>query len=104
MIKPCKYCGEEVTIKGRTCMKCHSEKMSNLRRDKRTAAVELLGNKCADCGQTYPHAVYDFHHLSNKYDCVSVLIHNNRKLETILEEAEKCELLCSNCHRIRHYK
>jgi len=74
------------------------------RRAKRKAAIESLGNKCADCGITYPPAVYDFHHKEDKQEHVSVLIHNNRKLETILNEASKCELLCSNCHRMRHFQ
>jgi len=85
-------------------MQCAAQANIDRRRRKRAAAVELLGDKCADCGQTYPHAVYDFHHHGDKYDCVSTLIHNGKKLETILNEAAKCELLCSNCHRIRHYK
>ena len=103
----CKKCGiklDKNKLKGNTCMKCHAANMTARKRSKRTAAVELLGDKCADCGVTYPHAVYDFHHHSDKYECVSNLINHNRKLETILNEAAKCELLCSNCHRIRHYK
>ena len=63
----------------------------------------MLGGKCKDCGVSYPDAVYDFHHTNDKKDNVATLIHNNRKLETILNEASKCELLCSNCHRIRHF-
>jgi predicted transcriptional regulator len=103
----CRDCGVELDkkdFKGNRCRKCSAKQGKLRRRRKRTAAVELLGDKCMDCGNTYPHAVYDFHHHSNdKEECVSKLIHTNKKLEVILNEASKCELLCANCHRLRHF-
>ena len=104
----CKECGCELDkkiLKGNTCMKCHSKKNMARKRVKRDLAIESLGARCKDCGNTFPYACYDFHHTdpTKKDECVSILIGNNRKLETILEEASKCELLCSNCHRLRHY-
>ncbi len=103
----CKECGvklDKKKLKGNLCMKCPAVYMSRYRLEKRQKAIELLGDKCKDCGKTYPAPVYDFHHTDEKSECVSILIRNNRKLETILNEASKCELLCSNCHRIRHFK
>lgn len=103
----CRDCGVELdkeNFKGNRCRKCAYEKHKGRRRYKRTEAINLLGDKCVDCGKTYPHAVYDFHHHSDdKEECVSTLIHQNKRLEVILNEASKCELLCSNCHRIRHF-
>ena len=104
----CKECGcdlDKSKLKGNLCMKCHYLYMKKYRRAKRKAAVEHLGGKCMDCGHKYPEAVYDFHHKdpSQKDNHVSILIKDNRKLETILNEASKCELLCSNCHRLRHF-
>ena len=59
-----------------------------------------------DCNGEFPYACYDFHHTdpTKKDDAVAKLVNHNRKLETILNEASKCELLCANCHRLRHYK
>ena len=76
------------------------------RRKKRQAAIELLGNKCVDCGKQYHPCQYDFHHEnpSDKDDIVANLIHKDKKLNIILAEASKCVLLCSNCHRMRHFK
>lgn len=107
----CKTCGVSLLVegkkklKGATCMQCHGKEQVERRRRKRNAAIELLGNKCADCNQVFPEVCYDFHHTdpSKKDDAVANLIHNNRKLETILNEASKCELLCANCHRLRHF-
>ena len=103
----CKDCGCELDkdkLKGNRCMKCHGKDMTRRKKAKRTAVVEAHGDRCADCGKTFPHVCYDFHHEGDKTDCVSVMIGNNRKLETILEEAAKCVMLCANCHRIRHFK
>ena len=73
------------------------------RRTRKTkAAVDLHENKCADCGNTYPICCYDFHHVGPKTQEVGRMVHKDMKLELILEEARKCVLLCSNCHRIRH--
>lgn len=86
-------------------MKCHAVYMNKYRLAKRKTAIEMLGDRCGDCGKTFHPACYDFHHKdpSQKDDHVSILIRNNRKLETILEEVAKCELLCACCHRIRHF-
>ncbi len=75
------------------------------RRDERKAiVVEHFGDKCHDCGNTFPHCCYDFHHvnpLEKKFEIAPRLDGN---IDTIMEEAKKCVMLCSNCHRIRHYK
>jgi len=106
----CKECGTDLFVdgkkllKGSTCMKCHAKKGDERRLKKRRVAIAHLGDRCMDCGKQFPDACYDFHHNRDKEECVSILIRNNVKLETILEEASKCDLVCANCHRIRHYK
>lgn len=55
---------------------------------------------CVVCGENDP-IVLEFNHinLSTKKADVSSLIKRTRK--QLVEEIEKCEVLCSNCHR-RH--
>jgi hypothetical protein len=85
------------------CKKCRIEYSVNRRRSDKTAAIEYLGGKCVDCGEdrNIP-ALYDFHHLDpSKKDFSigkSALV-----FESLKKELDKCILLCSNCHRIRHY-
>lgn len=58
---------------------------------------------CADCGVQYPPYVMDFDHVRGvkKFD-ISKMI--SRKMVSVLEEIEKCDVVCSNCHRMRtHY-
>lgn len=56
---------------------------------------------CMDCRQTFPPYVMDFDHVrGEKVGNISSMC-ANRPVATILTEIEKCDLVCSNCHRIR---
>ena len=60
---------------------------------------------CVDCGlQTDFMSVCDFHHkdAETKSDRVAELISHYRSWEIVQAELDKCILLCSNSHRIRH--
>lgn len=59
---------------------------------------------CKDCGIKYPSYVMDLDHVSDdKIDSVSRLISNIKSIKQVKEEVLKCEVVCSNCHRIRTY-
>lgn len=56
---------------------------------------------CMDCKNSYPYYVMDFDHVrGRKHKNVSELIPTLSK-KKIDEEIAKCEVVCSNCHRIR---
>lgn len=56
---------------------------------------------CMDCKISYPYYVMDFDHVrGRKQKNVSELISTLSKKKIDLEIA-KCEIVCSNCHRIR---
>ncbi len=56
---------------------------------------------CIDCKISYPYYVMDFDHVRGvKHKNVSELIATLSKKKIDLEIA-KCEIVCSNCHRIR---
>lgn len=57
---------------------------------------------CMDCGVMYPTYVMDFDHRdpSTKLARVSSLVYRGSEA-LLLEEIAKCDLVCSNCHRIR---
>lgn len=58
--------------------------------------------KCKECGEGHP-ACLDFHHKQDKDVGVTELVSRyNTSKDRILEEIEKCEVLCANCHRKRH--
>ena len=56
---------------------------------------------CMDCKNKYPYYVMDFDHVrGKKHANVMELIPTLSKKKIDLEIA-KCEIVCSNCHRIR---
>jgi hypothetical protein len=61
---------------------------------------------CVDCNEIYPPYVMDFHHLdpSKKDFIISFLVSRKYSIKRIKQEIDKCIVLCSNCHRIRHHK
>ena len=54
---------------------------------------------CVDCGEKDP-VVLEFDHLRDKSFHIGQSL-NYRRWSLILEEIEKCEVVCSNCHRRR---
>ena len=60
---------------------------------------------CTKCGESHP-ATLDFHHVVRKPENRKVhrLIANGQYEAAMKEIQEKCVVLCSNCHRIEHYK
>lgn len=56
---------------------------------------------CKDCGRTDLPFLMDFDHLNNKKVAISAAWMRGLSKEKILEEINKCELVCCRCHRIR---
>jgi hypothetical protein len=71
-------------------------------RNKKFILEFKLDKNCKDCGINYPYYVLDFDHLHSKKENISYLIFG-RSIDVILEEISKCDIVCSNCHRIRTY-
>lgn len=66
--------------------------------------IELKGGKCENCGYDKNIAALEFHHndSSQKEFSLDARKLSNSKWEILLKEANKCSLLCSNCHRELH--
>lgn len=100
--------------KRRACHKRYYERNKKLYKDKNARrrkeliafVISLKQKPCTDCGVKYPHYVMDFDHRDpkTKISTVSMManFHSYSK-EKILEEINKCDLVCANCHRIRTY-
>jgi len=60
---------------------------------------------CTDCGGIFPTCCMDFDHVrgTKKFN-ISMGVLNHKTLRQIKLEMAKCELVCSNCHRIRTQK
>lgn len=121
MIKYCNYCGNEFVPTSNNQKYCKSECLSKSRRanpDRKSyqvgyvterrktikqKAVDYLGGKCKICGYNKCLAALEFHHRNpkEKERAISSL---HKTWNKIKEELDKCDLLCSNCHREVHSK
>ena len=54
---------------------------------------------CVDCGERDP-VVLEFDHLRDKSFAIGPEL-SRRSWQSILDEMEKCEVVCANCHRRR---
>jgi protein-arginine kinase activator protein McsA len=61
-------------------------------------------NACTDCGKNYHYSQMDFDHLNDKKHTIARLASSEASLKTIKQEMAKCELVCSNCHRLRTWE
>jgi hypothetical protein len=85
------------------CPLCKSEKAAKRARYKKYELVKDGGSKCSICGYNKCLAAMDFHHLPEfeKKFAISKML-KRLPLEKLRPEAEKCIVLCANCHREIH--
>ena len=56
---------------------------------------------CQECGEDDWRCL-DFHHIDPEQKTMGVSAMRGWSLKKIMEEAAKCVVLCSNCHRKKH--
>lgn len=64
--------------------------------------IERRGGKCVCCGYDEHPAALDFHHEDPASKEFNIAAGLRRSMEALEREADKCILLCANCHRIEH--
>jgi transposase len=92
----------EFVLEGRgyyRCVRCRLEAVGRRRKVIKRTLVEEAGGKCAICGYARCQRALQFHHL----DPATKTFHlgdggHSRSLARSRAEAEKCALLCANCH------
>lgn len=115
--KTCILCGKEfiANIPNRQyCYECSPQGLSSadtLRYKKRKLKhilIEAKGGKCQVCGYDKCEGALQFHHRNPKEKEFTLstvnLNDSNFSLSKMLEEIDKCDLLCANCHAEIHYK
>ena len=85
------------------CVKCRSEAVQK-RRDKiKEILVEYKGGKCEICGYNKCISALEFHHLDPTQKEYGIGYKGyTRSIEKNKKEADKCVLVCANCHREIH--
>ena len=116
--RPCPKCKERMAVYYSSyCKPCASKyqsaqikkngyKWSYKRREEIKNLIQSAKNKpCADCKKTFPPYVMDFDHIRGKKKmAVSLFVRTSFSLDIVQAEIDKCEVVCSNCHRERTAK
>jgi hypothetical protein len=103
MIKMCKKHGQTKHFPrpdgALRCGKCASEWVINHRRQKKEKLVEMFGGKCIICGYNKYAGALDFHHTHPENKSFALSVKGlSYSWDSLLKEAEKCVLVCKNCH------
>lgn len=68
------------------------------RQERRKILIEHLGGKCCGCGTTEN---LQFDHLDRTQKSFNIGKCLDHSLEKLVAEADKCQLLCYNCHEVK---
>ena len=119
-MKICKYCGDEkpddmfdicrvVGGKSYRRLKCRTCKRRD-KNDRRKRIREWLDEYkkelvCRRCSFDDFRALTFHHHGNSGKDFnIADMLSAGLSIRSILNEIEKCEVLCANCHQIEHYR
>jgi hypothetical protein len=81
------------------CRRCRAERVVERRRAIKRVLVEEAGAKCRMCGYEGSPAALHFHHPDPSNKGFAIARNGvSRSLARARLEAEKCVLLCANCH------
>jgi transposase len=84
---------------GYRCGRCRVEAVGRWRRGIKKKLVERAGGACVVCGYSRHHGALHFHHLDPGSKEFTISRNGNtRSYEELPREADKCVLLCANCH------
>lgn len=103
---PPMHCGRhgltEFWLEGRgyyRCRKCRKEAVVRRRRKVKEMLIAEAGGKCQVCGYDRYSGALQFHHLDPSKKSFGLSMRGvTRSISRLRAEAEKCVLLCSNCH------
>lgn len=84
---------------GFRCGRCRIEAVENWRRRVKKRLVERAGGACEICGYNAHYRALQFHHVDPRQKKFSINRSGiTRSYEEVRAEADKCVLLCANCH------
>ena len=79
--------------------------VARFRRRRKEKLVERYGGKCLDCGLVGPPFMYDFDHRDPSIKQFDITNGGaGRSWDKTIAEADKCDLVCANCHRMRTHR
>jgi 5-methylcytosine-specific restriction endonuclease McrA len=100
-LRDCRRRGEaEFARYGRQwrCKKCVAEAVTRRHQLIRRTLIEWAGGACALCGYDRCVVSLHFHHVDPATKSIEMTMASGKSLATRRAEAQKCVLLCANCH------
>jgi hypothetical protein len=83
----------------------YAEGFTARQRRNQDAVNAAKSGPCVDCGRKFPLECMDLDHVLERGPKLFNLSKlGARKLENVLAEIAKCDLVCSNCHRLRTFE
>ena len=104
MVKKCEICYLCSGDSTRTSNASRKRQKTILRRSMKIQAIKLLGGKCNLCGYNRCVDALEFHHKEPNEKEFKLGSGNTMSWRDYREEALKCMLVCSNCHKEIHSK
>ena len=83
------------------CKECEHDKKKAMREEKKAIMDSLKSVGCACCGEKNPVCL-DFHHYDPSEKSFNMSQALLKPYHALIEEASKCIVVCSNCHRRIH--
>jgi hypothetical protein len=88
--------------KNNKAVRAKNKHYDDIRRTKRREELnDLKKVPCAECGKRFDPVAMDFDHVRGKKSSTIGKGSLDKNWDLVLEEIKKCEVVCSNCHRIR---
>lgn len=102
----CKFCERSTeSTDGKSRKRCNSCNTKIRRTRNKIAAIFYLGGNCNSCSLQANKdnlACFEFHHRDPAEKDFQIGRVANKSWHSIVNELDKCELLCSNCHKQKH--
>ncbi len=86
------------------CRKCSVEAVAKRRLKLKKLAVDYKGGACSNCGYDRYIGALEFHHRDPNEKDFQGTGGTVLSWDRIKVELDKCDMLCSNCHREVHHK
>lgn len=87
------------------CKKCTVQEQTKRSRNNKLNMITYKGGACSRCNYNRCFAAFDFHHRDPKQKDFRLSKLKGSALSiSIMNELDKCDLLCAVCHREVHYE
>lgn len=101
----CRECGKQLTRSHyKRNKRSYLDRNARAYQRHRALIRQAKSCPCTDCGIRYPYYVMDFDHRDGEEKLFELNSVARKTIPGILKEIQKCDVVCSNCHRERTHQ